>query len=93
MIKSFADKVTRDLYELGSSKKVPQDVTARAIRKLDAINAAETLADLNVPPSNRLHSLSGDRKGHYSISVNDQWRICFRFIGNEAFDVQFCDYH
>lgn len=65
----------------------------RALRKLDMIDDAYALSDLRVPPSNRLHALSGDRAGQYSISVNDQWRICFRFEGHDAFDVQICDYH
>ena len=65
----------------------------RAARKLEYIDLATQLDDLKVPPGNRLHALEGDRKGQYSISVNDQWRICFRFLDGDAYDVEFCDYH
>jgi toxin HigB-1 len=57
------------------------------------VNAAARIDDLKVPPGNRLHPLAGDREGQFSISVNDQWRICFRFEDGDAFDVEFCDYH
>lgn len=63
------------------------------MRKLEYINLATFLDDLQVPPSNRLHKLERERKGQYSISVNDQWRICFRFIDGDAYDVEFTDYH
>ena len=72
---------------------MPPDVAARARRKLDQINAAIRIEDLKVPPGNRLHSLEGDRRGQHSISVNDQWRVCFRFDDGDAYDVEFCDYH
>ncbi|MDM8550639.1 type II toxin-antitoxin system RelE/ParE family toxin [Desulfobacterales bacterium HSG2] len=65
----------------------------RAICKLEYIDIATSLDDLSVPPSNRLHALKGDRKGQYSISVNDQWRICFRFREGDAYDVELTDYH
>ena len=93
MIKTFADKHTKELYETGKSKKVPSDVLSRAIRKLEYVNLATCLDDLKVPPGNKLHQLSDDRKGQYAIAVNDQWRICFRFKDGEAYDVEFCDYH
>jgi proteic killer suppression protein len=93
MIKSFADKHTQELYETGKSKRIPPDVRKRAVRKLDYIDLATRLEDLKVPPGNRLHELETDRKGQYSISVNDQWRICFRFIDGDAFDVELTDYH
>jgi proteic killer suppression protein len=63
------------------------------VRKLEQINAAAWLEDLRVPPGNRLHLLEADRRGQHSISVNDQWRICFRFEDGDAFEVEFCDYH
>ena len=72
---------------------MPPDVAARARRKLDQINAAIRIEDLKVPPGNRLHSLEGDRRGQHSISVNDQWRVCFHFDDGDAYDVEFCDYH
>lgn len=93
MIKSFADKRTRDLYVTAAARKFPPDVARRAVRKLEYVNPATRLDDLKVPPGNRLHSLEGDRKGQYSISINDQWRICFRFIDGDAYDVEVCDYH
>jgi proteic killer suppression protein len=93
MIQTFADKRTRDLYVEGRQRRFPPDVVARALRKLAQLNAATSLDDLQVPPSNRLHALEGDRKGQHSISVNDQWRICFRFEDGDAYDVSICDYH
>jgi len=93
MIETFADKRTRDLYATGGAARFPPDVAKRAARKLDYIDLATRLDDLRVPPGNRLHLLEGDRKGQYSISVNDQWRICFWFIDGDAYDVEICDYH
>ncbi len=93
MIKTFADKHTKSLYESGTSNKFPPDIHSRASRKLEYVNLAATIDDLKVPPGNRLHKLADDREGEYSISVNDQWRICFRFEDGDAFDVEVCDYH
>jgi proteic killer suppression protein len=64
-----------------------------AQRKLDVIEAAEVIDDLRIPPGNRLEKLSGNRKGQYSIRVNDQWRICFRWLSGQAVDVEIVDYH
>lgn len=93
MIKTFADRQTAELYETGKSKKLPPDIWKRSLRKLEYIDLAACLSDLKVPPSNRLHELERDRKGQHSISVNDQWRICFRFVDNDAYDVELTDYH
>lgn len=93
MIKTFADRTTEELFRTGKAKRVPVDVARRALRKLEAIDAATQLADLRVPPGNRRHALKDDRAGQHSISVDDQWRICFRFEDGEAHDVEFCDYH
>ncbi|XOV86391.1 MAG: type II toxin-antitoxin system RelE/ParE family toxin [Pseudomonadota bacterium] len=93
MIKSFADRRTYDLYSKGKAKKFPADVSKRAARKLEYVDLAEKIDDLGVLPGNRLHSLTGDRKGQYSISINDQWRICFKFLDGNAYDVEVCDYH
>ncbi|MBW7934557.1 MAG: type II toxin-antitoxin system RelE/ParE family toxin [Gemmatimonadaceae bacterium] len=93
MIKSFADSQTEELYRTGRSKRVPPDVARRALRKLEAVHVAVALADLRVPPGNRLHALRGSRAGQHAIAVNDQWRICFRFEDGDAYDVEFCDYH
>lgn len=93
MIKSFADKRTKALYETGKAKRFPADVAKRAARKLEYVDLAVSLDDLRFPRGNRLHALEGDRRGQYSISINDQWRICFRFSDGDAFDVEVCDYH
>lgn len=93
MIKSFADKQTKQLFETGTSKRLPADLLRRAIRRLEYVDLAATLEDLKVPPSNRLHALKDDREGQYSISINDQWRICFRFVDRDAYDVEITDYH
>ena len=93
MIKSFADKRTQELYVSGRAKRLSAEVAQRAARKLEYVDLATRLDDLKVPPGNRLHALAGNRKGQYSIAVNDQWRICFRFIDGDAYDVEFCDYH
>ena len=93
MIKNFKDKNTQFLFETGKSKTLPTDIINRAIRKLDMLSSAETIEDMRVPPSNRLHKLSADREGQYSISVNNQWRICFKFARGNAYDVEICDYH
>lgn len=93
MIKTFADKRTHEPYLTGKAKRFPPDVSSRAVRKLEYVDLATSLDDLRVPPGNRLHRLEGDRKGQHSISVNDQWRICFRFEDGDAFDVEICDYH
>ena len=93
MIKSFADTHTEALFCDGESKRLPADVLKRALRKLDMLDSATSLDDLRVPPGNRLHMLQGDRFGLHSIYVNDQWRICFKFVGCDAYDVELCDYH
>ena len=93
MIKTFTNKLTRDLYITGKSSKFPPDITRRAVRKLEYIDLATVLDDLKVPPGNRLHALSRDRKGQHAIAINSQWRICFKFINGDAFDVEVCDYH
>ena len=93
MIKTFADHATEERFRTGKSKRVPVTVARRALRKLEAIDVATQLTDLRVPPGNRLHALKNDRAGQHSISVNDQWRLCFRFEDGDAYDVEFCDYH
>lgn len=86
MIKTFVDMRTKDLYETGKAKRFPADVAKRASRKLEYVDIAKALEDLRTPPGNRLHPLEGDRKGQHSISINDQWRICFRFVVQVAPD-------
>ena len=93
MIKTFADKHTWEVYIKGKSKRLSPDIIKRAIRRLEYIDLATCLGDLKVPPSNRLHALKGNRKGQYAISINDQWRICFKFEKGDAYDVEITDYH
>ena len=93
VIRSFADSQAEVLYVTGRSRRLPPEIAKRAVRRLEQLNAATGLADLKVPPSNRLHELERERQGQYSIAVNDQWRICFRFEDGDAFDVEVCDYH
>jgi proteic killer suppression protein len=93
MIKTFADKHTWKLFISGKSKRLPADLINRAIRRLEYVHLATCLEDLKVPPSNGLHALRGARKGQHSISINDQWRICFRLADSDAYDVEITDYH
>lgn len=93
MIKGFADKETERLFCDGGSKSLLPDIRSRALRKLDMLDAAHVVTDLRVPSGNRLHALQGSRKGQYSILINDQWRICFRFEDGCAYEVEICDYH
>ena len=93
MIKTFADKRTKELYESGKSKRFPPGMWEQALRRLEYLDLATSVTDLKVPPSNRLHKLERDRAGQYSISVNDQWRVCFRFGDGDAYDVEITDYH
>ena len=93
VIKTFADKHTHELYTTGKSKRLPSDILRRALRRMEYIDLAACVDDLRVPPSNRLHILRGNREGQYSISINEQWRICFRFIDGDAYDVEITDYH
>lgn len=93
MIKSFADSETEKVFRRSYSKKLPDDIQKRGRRKLVMIDAAEELQDLRVPPGNRLEKLRGNRGGQYSIRINQQWRICFRWHEGDAFDVEIVDYH
>ena len=93
VIKTFADRHTEEVFMSGKSRRLPRNVTKRAIRRLEYIDLALSLADLKVPPSNRLHALKGDRRGQHPISINDKWRVCFRFFDGDAYDVEITDYH
>ena len=93
MIRTFSDRHTAELYETGKAKRFHPEIWSRALRRLEYLDLAVCVNDLKVPPSNRLHRLERDRKGQYSISVNDQWRICFRFVDGDAYDVELTDYH
>lgn len=92
VIRSFASKETEKLFHGRFSAKLPQDVQRIAQRKLKQLNGAAALDFLRIPPGNRLEQLSGDRNGQWSIRINDQWRICFKWEGN-AYDVEITDYH
>lgn len=93
MIRSFASKETERLFQRQFSKKLPQDIQRRARSKLEILDAADRLEDLRIPPSNQLEKLSGDRKEQYSIRINDQWRLCFKWQDGDAYDVEITDYH
>ena len=93
MIKSFKGKFAEALFNGQCPKEFPATVAERARRKLEMIEAAEALLDLKVPPGNRLEALKGDRRGQYSIRINQQWRVCFRWNNGEASDVEVVDYH
>ena len=93
MIRSFKDREAERIFKRGRSHKLPDDLQRTALRRLRMLNRATQLSDLRVPPANRLEKLKGDRSGQYSIRVNDQWRICFRWRVNDALEVEIVDYH
>jgi proteic killer suppression protein len=96
VIRSFGDAATEDIFHGDNSKAartIPKDLWAVVRRKLDVLNAATSVKALRVPPGNRLEPLKGDRAGAFSIRVNDQYRITFRFEGDHADDVRCEDYH
>jgi len=88
MIKDFAGKETRKVWDGRVSTKLPRDIQAAARRKLRMLHNAQNLDDLRIPPANRLEALKGRRKGQYSIRINDQWRICFRWDNGVAHGVE-----
>jgi toxin HigB-1 len=93
VIKSFRDAEAEKIYRRERSRKLPPEIQQVALRKLRMLNNSQTLNDLRVPPANRLEKLSGDRQGQYRIRINDRWRICFEWLGREAYDVEIVDYH
>ena len=93
MIKTFKCKEAEKIFCREYSKKLPHNIQKVAFRKLRMINRSKTLSDLKIPPANRLEKLSGQRKGQYSIRINDQWRVCFKWIDNNALEVEITDYH
>lgn len=93
MIRSFADRETERLFQREFSRRFPPDIQRRARIKLEMLDAAERLEDLQQPPSNNLELLVGDRQGQHSIRVNRQWRICFFWKEGSAYDVELADYH
>lgn len=93
MIRTFRDRDTERLFQREPVRQWGADVQHAALRKLRILDAATTIEDLRVPPGNRLEKLRGDRAGQWSIRVNDQWRLCFEWRGNDAYQVELVDYH
>ena len=93
MIQSFKCKETERVYHREFSKKLPHNIQRSAMKKLWMLDAAPDINSLKVPPSNHLESLKGNREGQYSIRINQQWRICFKWEAGNAFEVEIVDYH
>ena len=93
MIRSFKDKEAEKIFKRQRSSKLPEMLQRVALRKLRMLNRAASLNDLRVPPANRLEKLKGDRSGQHSIIINNQWRICFKWHDNDAFQAEIVDYH
>lgn len=93
MIRSFADRDTLRVFQRFHVKRFSFDIQRMAYRKMLVIDAAGSISDLRIPPGNRLEKLVGNRNGQYSIRINEQWRLCFKWKGNDAFDVEIADYH
>jgi proteic killer suppression protein len=93
MIRSFADDETERFYASGKSRRLSPNIQRRAAMRLTQLDAATSIEDLRLPPSNRLEALKHDRSGQWSIRINQQWRVCFHFERGDAFDVEIVDYH
>jgi proteic killer suppression protein len=93
MIRDFADKETELVWSGQSSRKLPPDIQQTARRKLRQLHNVSAPQELAIPRGNRLEELKGDRKGTYSLRINDQWRITFRWVDGDAHDVRIEDYH
>jgi proteic killer suppression protein len=94
VIKTFADKSTKEFWDTGKSQRMPPaNLRSAAKKKLAMLHSAEKLQDLRVPPGNKLEALHRDRAGQYSIRINDQFRVCFLWRDGDAFDVEITDYH
>jgi proteic killer suppression protein len=93
MIISFRCKETRKIFLLERSKKFPADIQQVALRKLKMLHRSSSIADLRIPPANRLEKLAGNRLGQWSIRINDQWRICFEWSEGNAYEIEIVDYH
>jgi toxin HigB-1 len=93
MILSFRDRETEAVWQGNVSRRLPREIQQVARRKLRMLGNAKTLQDLRMPPANRLEPLKGDRKGQWSIRINDQWRICFEWEDGGASSVEIVDYH
>jgi proteic killer suppression protein len=93
MIQGFACAETEKIFNGQMARRFPPDIQRTARRKLLQLHAAVTLRDLTAPPGNRLEALKGKRSGQHSVRVNNQWRVCFRWQGSDAYDVEIVDYH
>lgn len=93
MIRGFAEKQAAAVWRGDAVPRFPVTLQRIARRKLRMLNAASSLDELRVPPGNRLEALSGNRRGQFSIRINDQWRICFRWVDADAHDVEIVNYH
>jgi proteic killer suppression protein len=93
MIRSFHSKETEKIWKGEFSKKHPSDIQNIARRKLRMLNNSISLNDLKIPPSNKVEALKGTRKGQYSIKINDQWRICFKWEDRHCYNVEIVDYY
>ncbi|MGH6933497.1 MAG: type II toxin-antitoxin system RelE/ParE family toxin [Dongiaceae bacterium] len=93
MIRSFSDRETERIWNGVRSRRLPADIQSAALRKLRMLNQARRLDDLRVPPGNRLEQLKGDRRGQFSIRINEQWRICFHWTDGGPTNVEIADYH
>jgi proteic killer suppression protein len=93
LIRSFRDREAERIWRGERSPRLPPGIQEVARRKLRMLQNAQSLVDLRIPPANRLEALKGTRAGQHSIRINDQWRICFRWHGQDAHDVEIVDYH
>jgi len=93
MIQTFGSSETERFFATGKSRRLPQNIRKRASMRLTQLDGATCPDDLRIPPSNRLETLAHDREGQWSIRINDQWRVCFRFENGDAFEVEIVDYH
>lgn len=93
MIKTFANKETASVFTGERPRRFALNGLPTAMRKMAQLDAVQSVNELLIPPGNRLEKLSGDRQGQYSIRINDQWRLCFRFVDGHAYDVEIVDYH
>ncbi|MGV0393698.1 type II toxin-antitoxin system RelE/ParE family toxin [Corynebacterium riegelii] len=93
MIQSFVDKDTERLWNRERVRSIDSRIHSVALRKLRQLGYAQTLDELRIPPGNRLEALKGDRRGQYSIRINSQWRICFRWTAAGPEEVEIVDYH
>ena len=93
MIQTFASPETERFFATGKSRRLPPQIHKRAAMRLMQLDGAARIEDLRLPPSNRLEALAHDRAGQWSIRINEQWRVCFRFKNGDAYDVEIVDYH